>query len=75
MVTSFSSGQRPAACADCGRMTLELITRPVKELKAFRRVSLQPGASTIVEFTLAQQAFAYWNEQMKYLVEPGNSQT
>jgi beta-glucosidase len=47
------------------------ITRPVKELKAFRRVSLQPGASTTVEFTLAKQAFAYWNEEMKYAIEPG----
>ena len=47
------------------------ITRPVKELKAFRRVSLQPGASTSVEFTLAKEAFAYWNQEMKYVVEPG----
>jgi beta-glucosidase len=47
------------------------ITRPVKELKAFRRVSLQPGATTTVEFTLGKEAFAYWNEQMKYAVEPG----
>ncbi|MFC4310976.1 glycoside hydrolase family 3 N-terminal domain-containing protein [Steroidobacter flavus] len=47
------------------------ITRPVKELKAFRRVSLQPGASTTVEFTLAKEAFAYWNQEMKYMIEPG----
>ncbi len=47
------------------------ITRPVKELKAFRRVSLQPGAATTVEFSVAKQAFAYWNEAMKYEVEPG----
>lgn len=47
------------------------ITRPVKELKAFRRVSLQPGASTTVEFTLAKESFAYWNEEMKYAIEPG----
>ena len=47
------------------------ITRPVKELKGFRRVSLQPGASTTVEFTLGKAAFAYWNEEMKYAVEPG----
>jgi beta-glucosidase len=47
------------------------VTRPVKELKAFRRVSLQPGASTTVEFTLAREAFAYWNEEMKYVIEPG----
>lgn len=48
------------------------ITRPVKELKAFRRVSLQPGASTTVEFTLGKEAFAYWNEEMNYAVEPGD---
>jgi beta-glucosidase len=47
------------------------ITRPVKELKAFRRVSLQPGATATVEFTLGKEAFAYWNEEMKYVVEPG----
>jgi beta-glucosidase len=47
------------------------ITRPVKELKGFQRVSLQPGASTTVEFKLGKPAFAYWNEDMKYEVEPG----
>lgn len=53
------------------RDVVSSITRPVKELKGFRRVTLQPGAATIVEFTLATQAFAYWNEEMKYAVEPG----
>ena len=47
------------------------ITRPVKELKGFRRVTLQPGATTTVEFTLGKEAFAYWNETMQYAVEPG----
>ena len=47
------------------------ITRPVKELKGFRRVTLQPGAATTVEFTLGKDAFAYWNEAMQYVVEPG----
>jgi beta-glucosidase len=47
------------------------ITRPVKELKGFQRVSLQPGASTTVEFALGKEAFAFWNEDMKYAVEPG----
>jgi len=50
------------------------ITRPVKELKAFRRVTLDPGASTTVEFTLGKQAFAFWNEAMEYVVEPGEFQ-
>lgn len=47
------------------------VTRPVKELKAFRRVTLDPGASTTVEFTLDKSSFAFWNEDMKYVVEPG----
>lgn len=47
------------------------ITRPVKELKAFRRITLPPGATTTVEFTLCKEAFAYWNQDMKYEVEPG----
>jgi len=47
------------------------ITRPMKELKGFRRVTLQPGAATTVEFTLGKDAFAYWNEAMQYVVEPG----
>jgi beta-glucosidase len=50
------------------------ITRPVKELKGFRRVTLQPGAATTVEFTLGKDAFAFWNEAMQYTVEPGEFQ-
>jgi beta-glucosidase len=47
------------------------VTRPVKELKGFRRVTLGPGQSTTVQFTLDRAAFALWNEQMKQVVEPG----
>jgi beta-glucosidase len=50
------------------------ITRPVKELKAFRRITLAPGASTVVQFTLGKDAFAFWNEAMQYAVEPGDFQ-
>jgi beta-glucosidase len=53
------------------RDVVSSVTRPVKELKAFRRVTLQPGASTTVEFTLGRSAFAFWNQEMKYVVEPG----
>jgi beta-glucosidase len=53
------------------RDVVSAITRPVKELKGFRRVTLQPGATTTVEFTLGKEAFAYWNEKMQYAVEPG----
>lgn len=50
------------------------VTRPIKELKAFRRVALEPGASTTVEFKLDKKAFAFWNEDMRYVVEPGEFQ-
>jgi beta-glucosidase len=47
------------------------VTRPVKELKGFRRVTLAPGESTTVQFTLDREAFALWNQQMQRVVEPG----
>ncbi len=56
------------------RDVVSSVTRPVKELKGFRRVTLEPGASTTVEFTLDKSAFAFWNEQMQYGVEPGELQ-
>ena len=50
------------------------VTRPVKELKGFRRVTLAPGQSTTVQFTLDRTAFAFWDEHMKHVVEPGDFQ-
>jgi beta-glucosidase len=47
------------------------VTRPVKELKGFRRVTLAPGQSTTVQFTLDSDAFALWDQHMKHVVEPG----
>jgi beta-glucosidase len=47
------------------------VTRPIKELKGFRRVTLEPGASTTVNFTLDSSALALWDKNMKHVVEPG----
>jgi beta-glucosidase len=47
------------------------VTRPVKELKGFRRVTLTPGQATTVQFTLDRSTFALWDEHMKHVVEPG----
>lgn len=47
------------------------ISRPVKELKAFQKVQLQPGESKKVSFTLSKQDLGFWNQQMKWVVEPG----
>ena len=37
------------------------VVRPVKELKAFRKVSLQPGEEQVVEFNLTEQMFQYFD--------------
>src|SRR5215216_1467342 len=47
------------------------MTRPVKELKGFQRVTLQPGEKRRVEFVLAQEHLGFWNREMRYVVEPG----
>ena len=47
-------------------------TRPVKELKDFRRVTLAPGESARVEFTLTPDKLAYYDAKMHYGVEPGD---
>ena len=48
------------------------ITRPVKELKAFQRVSLKPGESKEIVFELNKLAFAYYDSEMNYVVEAGD---
>ena len=47
------------------------MTRPVKELKGFQRVSLQPGEKRRVEFVLGSEHLGFWNREMRYVVEPG----
>jgi beta-glucosidase len=47
------------------------MTRPVKELKGFQRVTLQPGAKRRVEFTLTHDHLAFWNRDLRFVVEPG----
>lgn len=48
------------------------VIRPVKELKAFAKVALEPGESKVVSFTLNKRSFAYYNVDMKdWHVETG----
>ena len=47
------------------------MTRPVKELKGFQRVTLQPGEKRRVEFVLGPDQLGFWNREMRYVVEPG----
>jgi beta-glucosidase len=53
------------------RDVVSSVTRPMKELKGFRRVTLAPGASTTVTLTLDSSALALWDKDMKHVVEPG----
>jgi beta-glucosidase len=45
--------------------------RPVKELKGFRRVTLQPGEHRTLRFTLTRAELGFYNQEMRYVVEPG----
>jgi beta-glucosidase len=47
------------------------VTRPVRELKGFQKVRIEPGASKVVEFTLAAEDMAFIGRDMKPVVEPG----
>ena len=47
------------------------VTRPVKELKGFERVWLQPGETKTVELPITPQALAFYDINMDYVVEPG----
>lgn len=48
------------------------VTRPVKELKAFRRVFLRKGETQKVTFTLSARDLAFWGKDMTYATEPGD---
>jgi beta-glucosidase len=48
------------------------VTRPIKELKAFQRVTLAPGESKTLNFVLTPEAFRMWNVSMQRVVEPGD---
>ncbi|MGD9932072.1 MAG: glycoside hydrolase family 3 C-terminal domain-containing protein, partial [Mangrovibacterium sp.] len=50
---------------------LATVVRPLRELKAFKRVTLEPGESREVVLTLPYRSFGFWNRELKFGVEPG----
>ena len=46
-------------------------TRPVRELKGFEKILLQPGESRTVEFTVDVEMLKFYNADMQYVAEPG----
>jgi beta-glucosidase len=50
---------------------LATIVRPIRELKTFKRVTLEPGESRQVVLTLPYRSFGFWKKDLKFGVEPG----
>lgn len=48
------------------------LTRPVKELRGFKRISLKPAEKQTVSFMIDKDALAFWNMDNKWVVEPGS---
>jgi beta-glucosidase len=53
------------------RAEVSSVPRPVLELKGFQRVSLSPGQRRTLNFWLTPDSLAFWNIDMKWVVEPG----
>ncbi|UIP06071.1 glycoside hydrolase family 3 C-terminal domain-containing protein [Erythrobacter sp. SDW2] len=53
------------------RDEISSVTRPVKELVGFKRVTLKPGESRAVDIAVRPEAFMLWNREMQRVVEPG----
>ncbi|MBM3923159.1 MAG: beta-glucosidase BglX [Sphingomonadales bacterium] len=47
------------------------VVRPVRELKGFKKLLLEPGARTSIRFDLPRSAFGYFDAQGKWFLEPG----
>lgn len=47
------------------------ISRPVKELKAFRRIHLAAGESQDVSFQITPDMLKFYNADLQYVLEPG----
>jgi beta-glucosidase len=47
------------------------VTRPVKELKGFQRITLQAGEKQRVQFILKPEHLGFYNSDMRFVVEPG----
>ncbi len=73
-VTVTNSGKREGATVVQMYLNdpVASISRPVKELKGFRRISLSPGESRQVTFTVDEADLKFWNSRMQYVAEPGS---
>ncbi|WP_226915654.1 fibronectin type III-like domain-contianing protein [Hymenobacter siberiensis] len=47
------------------------VVRPLKKLKDFRKISLKPGESKTVTFTIDKAKLAFYNAKLEWQAEPG----
>lgn len=47
------------------------VTRPIKELRGFRQVFLQPGEAVEVSFSLGKRELGFYNSELEFVTEPG----
>ena len=47
------------------------VVRPVKELKDFQKIKLQPGESKVIRFTIDKEKLSFFNDKLQWIVEPG----
>ncbi len=73
LVDVKNTGKRPGTevvqmyIRDC----ISSVTRPVKELKGFQKISLRPGETRSVALDVTPESLAFYDLHMKYVVEPG----
>ncbi|CAM3899586.1 glycoside hydrolase family 3 N-terminal domain-containing protein [Lederbergia lenta] len=48
------------------------VTRRIKELKGFKKIWLKAGEQKTITFLIGKEELAIWNDEMKFVVEPGN---
>jgi len=48
------------------------IVRPVKELKDFKKIALKAGESKTITFTINKEKLSFYNQQLKWVAEPGD---
>jgi len=71
IVTNIGSHQGEEIVQLYVRDRVSSVTRPVKELKGYQRVSLAPGASKKIEFVITPEMLAFYDIDMNYVVESG----
>jgi beta-glucosidase len=73
LVDATNTGSRPGTevVQMYIRDRVSSVTRPVKELKGFQKVSLPPGQTQTVALDITPESLAFYDVHMKYVVEPG----